>query len=84
MSQLIYMTPRGAGACRMGPAATLGPAMLKLRRPAKLWSEHRALIGESRACDLSCDGQCRGWHVWYDPTGDDMRPEPDLEEETDS
>ena len=80
MSQLVYMTKRGAGALKTGTAAKLGPELQRLRTSAELRSDHGAVIGSASPCDLSCDGQCDGWHWWYDADGDDVRPEPEADD----
>lgn len=82
MSQLAYMTKRGAGVVEMGTAAELGLKLEKLRTSATLRSDHGAVIGRTEACDGACDGDCGGWHCWYDHEGDDVIPETDAAKET--
>jgi len=77
VSQLAYMTPRGAGVVKMGPARELGPKLEKLRTSATLRSDHGAVIGGVSRCDGACDGDCGGWHWWYDADGDDEKLETD-------
>ena len=81
MSQLAYMTKRGAGVVKMGSARDLGPELEKLQTSATVRSEHGAVIGGSSRCDGACDGDCGGWHWWYDADGDDEVPEPESEPE---
>lgn len=75
MSQLAYMTKKGAGVVECGTAYELGPKLKTLKVDATLRSDHGAVIGESRKCDGVCDGDCGGWHWHYDPTGDGVAPE---------
>jgi hypothetical protein len=60
-----------------GAAAELGPRMMRLRAPATLISDHGAEIGRVSKCDGSCDAPCpgRGWHCFYDSTGDNTMPD---------
>ena len=76
MSQLAYMTKRGAGVVKMGAASELGPELERLRTPATLRSDHGAVIGTTTRCDGACDGDCGGWHWWYDADGDDESEVP--------
>ena len=79
MSQLAYMTKRGAGVVKLGTAAELGDKMMHLRTAATLRSDHGAVIGEVRECEGECDAPCpgKGWHCFYEQTGDNVRPEPE-------
>ncbi len=85
MSQLHYMTKRGAGVMVSGTAAELGKRMMRLRCTATLRSDHGAEIGRVVRCEGECgafDAQScpgNGWHAWYDQTGDDVQPEPNEE-----
>ena len=73
------MTKRGAGVVKMGKAAELGALMMRLKTRATLRSNHGAVIGEVTECDtwrsrmVPCPG--KGWHCFYDPTGDNVLPE---------
>jgi hypothetical protein len=73
MASLAYMTKRGAGIVKLGTCAELGKAMMRLRTPATLRSNHGAIVGTMRKCDGTCDNPCpgKGWHGFYDPTGDE-------------
>ncbi len=75
MSQLTYASGRVAGILIQGTAEKLGARMMRLRKSATLRSNRGAVIGSSSRCDGACGGQCRGWHVWYDPSGDELTPE---------
>ena len=79
MSRLTYMTKRGAGVVKLGTAAELGDKMMRLKTHATLRSDHGAIIGEVSECQGECDAPCpgKGWHCFYDPTGDNVRPEPE-------
>jgi hypothetical protein len=81
MSQLTYMSKRGAGVGHFGTAKELGERMKRLRARATLRSDHGAVIGTVEECDGACfDPNCLGWNWWYDPTGDDVKPDPEAEE----
>ncbi len=80
VSQLAYMSKRGAGVVQMGTAAELGSKLEKLRTNATLRSNYGAVIGGTEACNGACDGDCGGWHWWYDHEGDDVQPETDEDE----